>query len=357
MKKLFIISAALLLGTLATWAQVVPGLSFTIYPKESGSFVLWYSTKNAPSTNVMQVDWGNGILQVYNDQAETGSETSKYVDGTVTKGKAIKVYSNYLEAFLVNEEATAIKCEANNPELQYFYYWHNDLSPADLEAFYMSLKDRNGNDWGELHLSNRTSIVNDGGNILKSNGFIALDKKWYVCSTKKEAGSFSERTNWFMDENSAKENLIPAITLQSPTTTDITDLQLGIKQSPQLPWDLSTSIVRIDDGTNNHKSLEVSSYESDAEFFNAPKLTVKGTDATGLIKIYGASVSHIFTFQISALNLSNTTNLRYIRINNCNKLSNIPGLENQKLLEELDLMNNALAVGGAYLHLIQPNFE
>ena len=326
--------------------KVVPSLSFTIRPNSSGSFSIWYSTKNATKYNAVLVDWGDGELLSYEASNEGGSNPNKQISGNVTLGKAIKVYSNFIEALLISSAAESIVFSTNNQNLEYFYYTRGNLSSEALEHLYMSLNNRGGKNWGELHLTVETTVATASDNILKSNAFIAIDKHWLVCSRKEWVGDFQTRTYWFMDENSAKANLIPAITLQTPTTADITDLQLGINERPEYPYNVATSLIRIDDGTTNHKSVSASRYATNSEFsINAPKLTVKGTDATSSIKIYGALVSHIKTEQISALDLSRTSNLRGLNVMNCNKLTDIPGLKAQTLLEVLNLNNNISLTG------------
>ena len=339
MKKLFIILAALLLGTFATWAQL-PGLSFTIWPQATGPFELSYSTYNAPNANNVFVDWGDGN-PIGNGKAETGSNPSKIISGAVTVRKPIKIYSNYLDAIEIRTPSVLINCENNNPQLQYIYYFKDNLSPQNLETLYLSLYDRNSKtNWGELHLSQTANIADAGNNIRQSNAFMAIDKKWHVCSMKARTGSSSARINWELNEANCKTYLIPAITLQTPTTANITDLQLGIKQNSQWIWSINSSTVSIVDGNNSVKSVNVSSYTTYFEFAsNAPKLTVKGIVAPGTIRIYGAMVSDIATKQISALSLLNTSNMRYINTSNCS-LTEIPGLTSQTILEELYLNNN-----------------
>ena len=340
MKKTLLLTATLILTAIASWAQ--NALSFTIYPTKTGPFTIFYSTYNTPSTNAMQVDWGDGQLKIENGKAETGSDPSKVIQGTVTAGIPIKLYSNCIDAILIESYAKSIRCDGNNPQLQYIYYLKDDLSSVDLEALYMSLIDRNGKtDWGELHLSKALNVTNAGPNILKSNAFAPIKKKWHVCSWKEWTGSFANRTNWHLTEAVATANLIPAITLQTTTTANMTDLQLGIKDSPQLPWIVNTSLIRIDDGTTNHQFVEVSRYSTNDEFgSNAPKKNVKGTGTTGEVKIYGAMVSHIKTNDIRSLNINNLTNLRYLLTNNSNYITDILGINQQKSLNYLDLSGN-----------------
>ena len=82
MKKIYLLTAVLILGTFTAWAQT-NALSFTIYPAETGPCTIYYSTKNPPSTKVMQVDWGDGIVKDYNDVATTGSDPTIQIYGTV----------------------------------------------------------------------------------------------------------------------------------------------------------------------------------------------------------------------------------------------------------------------------------
>ncbi len=342
MKKTLLVTAMLILGTLSTMAQT-NGLSFTIYPDASGTFTIWYSTKNAPSTNVMEVNWGDGNVVVYNDKAETGSDPTKMIYGTVSPTSPIKLYSNCIEAIYILYAAKGIRCEANNPRCQYIYYFHDNLSPEDLEALYMSLNDGSSFGWGELYLSENVQTIGDAGdNILKSNAFITTTKNWRVCSWKAWSGTVTERMHWSLTEALATTYLKPAIKFKTPTTANMTDLQIGIMDSPEWPWFVNKSMIRIDDGTNNNKSLEVLRYATEDEFLNnAPKLTIKGTGTTGEVKIYGAMVSHIKTDQISFLDLTRLTNLRYLRINNCDNFEYLFGITKQTNLEYLNLNNNA----------------
>src|SRR5690554_185338 len=140
MKKIFLLSAALLLCTLATWAQL-PAPSFTIWPESSGNFTIYYSTYGAPTGNVVWVNWGDGIVEGF-ERNNNGSNPNKGFSGNVTKGTPIKIYSNYLDAIEIHTRAAAIKCESNNPQLQYIYYFEDNLSPMALEALYESLIDR-----------------------------------------------------------------------------------------------------------------------------------------------------------------------------------------------------------------------
>ena len=339
MKKLALLTTMIICCTIATWAQ--NGLSFTIYPRSTGTFTIQYSTYNAPSTNAMQVDWGDGVLKINNAKSQTGTNPSLEMVGNVISNRAIKIYSDCIDAIIIVDKVLSFRCESNNPQLQYIYYHHNDLNPIDLEAFYSTLKDRGGKNWGELHLANDlSSIATPTTSFLKTNAFMALDKHWYICSTKAYSGSLKDRTHYYLDEGTAKSYLMPAITLQAPTTANITDLQLGIKQSGQLPWVISASTVRIDDGTSNLKSVNVSSYSTNTDFVNnAPKLTVKGMGAEK-IKIYGAMVSHIRTTTgklTNNIDFSNTTNLRYFYTANNEMLAYVWGLKNQTLLEEFHL--------------------
>ena len=341
MKKNLLLTAMLIFGTFAAWAQT-NGLSFTIYPEETGIFSFWYSTKNAPSTHVMEVDWGNGEIVVYNEDNPTGSDPNIQIIGSVTKTSPIKLYSNCIEAIIIQSSAEGIRCESNNPELEYIYYFNENLSPENLEALYMSLYDRNDRPWGELHLSQEGSLEEASYNILKSNAFITLSKNWRICSWKAWIGNVNERTHWYLDENLAKGYLIPAITFQTTSTANMTDLQIGIKDAPEWPWYVYNSLIRIDDGTDNYKSLEVLRYDTNNEFEdNAPDLTIKGTGSTGEVKIYGALVSHIQTNQIRSLNLDNITNLRYLSTKNSNDLTELLGINQQKYLDYLDLSGNA----------------
>ena len=338
MKKLFIISALLIISALSTWSQEA---SFTIYPEASGTFKIWYSTKNAApgSLDAVKVDWGDGVLKSYSEENDGGSDPTNKILGTVTANRPIIVYSNFIESILISNNAKAIQCEANNPVLAYIYYFQYNLSSEALEHLYMSLTKRNGKVYGELHLSQQTSIALAGDNILKSNAFIATDKNWQICSMKAYAGE--NRINWTLHETAAKLRLIPAITLQTPTTANVTDLQLGIKEIPNYPYSISTSLIRIEDGTENHKPASVSSYSTTIEFTrNAPKLTIKGTNGVSVIKIYGALLSHFRTKKISTLDITNISNLRYLNVNISANSTSVPGLENQKLLEYLDLSDN-----------------
>ena len=342
MKKILLLTAALILGTIATMAQT-NALSFTIYPAKSGQFIIWYSTKDAPSTNVVEVNWGNGGgLETYNSHHPTGSDPTKQIIGTVDRSNPIQIYSNCIEAILISDEARGIKVYDNNPHCQYIYYFKDNLSAANLEALYLSLTDGSNFTWGELYLSKQENIAGAGDNILTSNAFIATDKKWRVCSWKAWSGSVSERMHWSLSETLAKVHLKPAITFRTSTAANMTDLKIGIKDSHSWPWNVTRSFVRIDDGTTNFNSLEVLRYETDAAFLsNSPNLTIKGTGSSGLVKIYGALVSHFKTNQIGYLDLNNLTNLRYLYINNCNNLNLLTGLDKQIDLENLDLDNNA----------------
>ena len=342
MKRIYLLTLTLILGTIAAWAQT-NALSFTIYPVESGLFTIWYSTKDAPSTNVMEVDWGNGAgVQVYNGSFPTGSDPTKKIEGMVNRLNPIQIYSNCIEAIFIVSIVRGIRCGANNPYCQYIYYFGGSLSAINLEAFYMSLNDGSNFGWGELHLTEQDSISNAGDNILRSNAFIAADNDWRICSFKSWTGSISERMNWSLSESLARTHLKPAITLQTSTTADMTDLQIGIMEGHNLPWYVLRSFVRIDDGTTNYNALEVLRYETnDAFVSNSPNLTIKGTGTTGLVKIYGALVSHFKTDQIGFLDLNNTKNLRYLYINNCNNFNLLPGLYKQIQLEYLDLDKNA----------------
>ena len=342
MKKIVLLTAALVLGTIAAWAQT-NALSFTIYPDESGPFVIWYSTKDAPSTNVMEVDWGNGAgVQVYNDKAPTGSDPTIVIQGNVNSTSPIKLYSNCIDALLISSKARGIRCEPNNPYMEFIYYFNDNLSPENLEALYMSLKDRGDLGWGELHLAQQENIANAGDNILKSNAFITTDKNWRVCSWKEWVGTVSERTHWNLSEELAKTHLIPAITLQTKTTANMTDLKVGISDAPEWPWYVYKSFIRIDDGTTNFESLEVVRYATNTEFENnAPELSIKGTGSTGVVKIYGAMVSHFKTNQIRSLNLNDIKNLRYLSTENSNDLTELLGINQQKHLNYLDLSGNA----------------
>ena len=337
MKKLALLTTMIICCTIATWAQ--NAISFTIYPDASGEFTIYYSTNSTPSTNAVQVDWGSG-LEIYNDKAETGFDPKQKITGTATLGTPIKIYSDCIEALQIVSKAKFIRCEPNNPKLRYIYYFGGNLSPENLEALYMSLYDRSGKDWGELHLSDQDNVKFAGNNILKSNTFITLEKKWYVCSLKAWKSNFSERTHWSLTDGVAKTNLIPAIILQTPGIADITDLQIGMKDSPELPWAVSKSLIRIYDG--GWKKEEVSRYTTNADFVSgAPKITLSGTGVTETILIYGAMVSHIKSNTIRSLDLTNATNLRYLSITNCNFLTSIPGLSSQKNMDELQLSGNA----------------
>lgn len=342
MRKILLLTTMLIFGTIATWAQT-NGLSFTIYPEESGTFDFHYSTINAPSNNVMEVDWGNGQIVVYNEDNPTGSDPNIHIVGEVTASSPIKLYSNCIDAIYIQGKARGIRCEANNPHLEYIYYFRNTLSPENLEALYLSLTDRNDLGWGELHLTQQENIADAGDNILKSNAFITHEKNWNVCSFKAwSADYYYERMHWYLDENLAKTHLIPAVTFQTKTTANMTDLQIGIMDTPEWPWYVFNSLIRIDDGTDNHRSVEVSRYETNMEFENnAPKLTIKGTGSTGEVKIYGALVSHFATNQIRSLYLNNITNLRFLSTKNSNDLTELLGINQQKHLNYLDLSGNA----------------
>ena len=92
MKKIVILLAVLLISTFASWAT---GLSFTIYPDYTGNFRIFYSTYNAPAEFAVTVDWGNEEYHNF-PKAETGSDPTKMIQGSVTKGKPIKIYSDHL---------------------------------------------------------------------------------------------------------------------------------------------------------------------------------------------------------------------------------------------------------------------
>ena len=339
MKKIYLLLIAVLLSTFSTWAQ---DLSFTIWPEESGEFIIWYSTYKASGVAV-QVDWGDGIKKAYG-KAETGSDPSVLIKENVTKGKPIKIYSDYLDAIYIGGKAQAISCEANNPQLQYIYYLHDNLSPENLESLYLTLKDRRSkSNWGELHLTTETYPSNISNNIKKSNAFLAIDKKWAICSMKKYIGIVAERTHWWINSEVAlKSILIPAIEIATPTTANI-ELRLGIMPDMSHPAFLPFSFVRIDDGTSNHKSRQVRIHTSET-FWNSQKLTVKGTGASGIIKIYGAMVSHLMTSGISSLNFSGTTNMRHLRIDNSSNLNSLPGLNENKLLEYVRLYKTGFTI-------------
>ncbi len=340
MKKIFLLTALLILGTFATWAQT-NALSFTIYPEESGTFIIWYSTKDAPSTNVVEVDWGDGNVIVYNDKSSTGSDPTIAIQGTVNRTIPINIYSNCIEALLISTKVRAIDFWLNNPHLEYFYYFKDNLSSANLEALYMSLPDRNGIGWGELHLSQEENVADAGDNILKSNAFITQKNNWRVCSFAAWSGELYERMHWSLTDALATTHLIPAITFQTKTTANMTDLQIGIMDTPEWPWYVIESFIRVDDGTDNYKSLEVISYDTDRNFEeNAPELTIKGTGTTGVVKIYGALVSHFKTNQIRSLNLNNIKNLRYLSTQNSSDLTELLGINQQKHLNFLDLRGN-----------------
>ncbi len=365
MKKIYLLLIALLLSTFSTWAQ---DLSFTIWPEESGEFIIWYSTYKASGVAV-QVDWGDGIKKAYG-KAETGSDPSALIKENATKGKPIKIYSDYLDAIYIGGKAQAISCEANNPQLQYIYYLHDNLSPENLESLYLTLKDRSSkSNWGELHLTMETYPSNISNNIKKSNAFLAIDKKWAICSMKKYIGIVAERTHWWINSEVAlKSILIPAIEIATPTTANI-ELRLGIMPDMSHPAFLPFSFVRIDDGTSNHKSRQVRIHTSET-FWNSQKLTVKGTGASGIIKIYGAMVSHLMTSGISSLNFSGTTNMRHLRIDNSSNLNtlNVNGcdkldigvlnvLKNSKKLTEISIGSmgwDACALDEIYRNLYSP---
>ncbi|MGD9978764.1 MAG: hypothetical protein AB7S54_12620, partial [Bacteroidales bacterium] len=334
MKKIYFLLAALLLGTFASWAQ---DLSFTIFPETSGTFQIYYSTYNAPSGSCVFVDWGDGRYNY--PEAETGSDPSKLISGTVTKGKPIYIYSDYIDAIYIVTQSQAILCNGNNPQLQYFYYFKDNLSPQNLEAFYLSLKDRVGKDLGELHLSNKASISLAGENILKSNAFIPLSKNWSVCSKKAWTGSSSARIYWELNEANCKSNLIPAIEITTPSTANI-ELQLGMTPDSSLPWYSITSKVRIIDGNNNNTSEFIYRYTTESDFWNnSTKHSLKG----GKIKIYGAQVSHLSTSGISSFKLNGTTNMRHLRIVNSSDLTYISRLSDLNLLESIYLKNTGLS--------------
>ena len=342
MKKTLLLTAVLILGTIATMAQT-NALSFTIYPDESGSFNIFYSTKNAPSTNVMEVNWGDGNIVVYNNNIPTGSNPNFQIMGTVSRSTPIKLYSNCIDAIWIQSKSRGIRCEANNPSCQFIYYFYDNLSPASLEALYMSLNDGSFFGYGELHLSDNALTVGDAGdNILNSNAFIATTKSWRVCSWKAWSGTVTERMHWSLSETLATTYLKPAIKFKTSTTANMTDLQIGIMDSFEWPWVVYKSMIRIDDGTTNNNSLEVLRYTTEDELVNnAPKLTIKGTGTTGEVKIYGAMVSHFKTDQISFLDLTRLTNLRYLRINNCDNFEYLFEITKQTKLEYLNLNNNA----------------
>ena len=333
MKKLALLTTMIICCTFATWAQP-QGLSFTIYPEKSGEFRIFYSTYKAPSGKVLWVHWGEGD-QTTHEGISSGSDPQKMITGTVTYGEPIRIWCDYIDAILIYDRAEAIRCESNNPQLQYIYYFHDNLSPENLEALYMSLYNRNGKTGhGELHLSQTASIETASTNILKSNAFIPEGINWRVCSMKSFTGS--SRTHWKLHKNECEKYLIPAITFQTKTTANI-ELRLGIMPDMSRPY-LPYSYVRIDDGTNNHKSEFVYRYNSNTEFWNSEKLTVKGTGPLGgNVKIYGAMVSHLMTSGISSLNLFGTTNMRHLRIDNSSNLNSLPGLNENKLLEYVRL--------------------
>lgn len=339
MKKLALLTTMIICCTFATWAQP-QGLSFTIYPEKSGEFRIFYSTYKAPSGKVLWVHWGEGA-QTSHEGISSGSDPQKWIAGTVTYGKPIRIWCDYIDAILIYDRAEAIRCESNNPQLQYIYYFHDNLSPENLEALYMSLYNRNGKTGhGELHLSQTASIETASTNILKSNAFIPEGINWRVCSMKSFTGS--SRTHWKLHKNECKKYLIPAITFQTKTTANMTDLQIGIKDTPEWPWIVDKSLIRIDDGTDNYNSLEVLRYPTNHEFEdNAPRLTIKGTGPLGgNVKIYGAMVSHFKTNQISTLNLDNITNLRFLSTRYSNYLQELLGINQQKHLNYLDLSGN-----------------
>ena len=336
MKKLALLTTMIICCTFSTWAAT--DLSFTIWPETSGTFRIWYSTYNAPSGNVVTVQTDNEEFHNY-EKAQTGSNPSKLIEITATKGKPFKIYSNYLDAILISSKAEAIRCESNNPQLQYIYYIHDNLSPENLEALYLTLKDRSSkSNWGELHLTTESNVANISNNIKKSNAFITIDKKWAICSMNGYTGSVAERTHWWINSEVAlKSILIPAIEIATPTTANI-ELRLGMTPDQSLPWHSITSKVRIDDGTNNHKSEFIYRYTTESDFWNSEKLTVKGTGPLGgNVKIYGAMVSHLMTSGISSLNFNGTTNMRHLRIDNSSNLNSLPGLNENKLLEYVRL--------------------
>ena len=336
MKKLALLTTMIICCTFSTWAAT--DLSFTIWPETSGTFRIWYSTYNAPSGNVVTVQTDNEEFHNY-EKAQTGSNPSKLIEITATKGKPFKIYSNYLDAILISSKAEAIRCESNNPQLQYIYYIHDNLSPENLEALYLTLKDRSSkSNWGELHLTTESNVANISNNIKKSNAFITIDKKWAICSMNGYTGSVAERTHWWINSEVAlKSILIPAIEIATPTTANI-ELRLGMTPDQSLPWHSTASKVRIDDGTNNHKSEFIYRYTTESDFWNSEKLTVKGTGPLGgNVKIYGAMVSHLMTSGISSLNFNGTTNMRHLRIDNSSNLNSLPGLNENKLLEYVRL--------------------
>lgn len=335
MKKLALLTTMIICCTFSTWAAT--GLSFTIWPETSGTFRIWYSTYNAPSGNVVTVQTDNEEFHNY-EKAQTGSNPSKLIEITATKGKPFKIYSNYLDAIWISSKAEAIRCGSNNPQLQYIYYLYDNLSPENLEALYLSLNDRSSkSNWGELHLTTESNVANISNNIKKSNAFITIDKKWAICSTKAWTGNIAERTHWWINSEVAlKSILIPAIEITTPTTANI-ELRLGIMPDMSRLY-LPYSYVRIDDGTNNHKSEYISTYTNEIDFWNSEKLTVKGTGPLGgNVKIYGAMVSHLRTSGISSLNFNGTTNMRHLRIDNSSNLNSLPGLNENKLLEYVRL--------------------
>lgn len=146
MKKTLFFLAALMLGAMATWAQL-PGLSFTIYPESTSWFSISYSTYKAPAGNVVFIDWGNGVVEEYSNGNSGGSNPKVQISGIVTNGKPIKIYSKYLDAIEINFRAEAIRCESNNPHLQYIYYLHDNLNSQALEVLYATLNDRNSKAW------------------------------------------------------------------------------------------------------------------------------------------------------------------------------------------------------------------
>lgn len=338
MKKIYLLLIAVLLSTFSTWAK---DLSFTIWPAESGNFYIWYSTYKAPSGFAVTVQRDDGQFQNY-EKAETGSDASGLIEVIATAGKPIKIYSDHLCAIYITNKVQSIKCE-KNPHLRYIYYLEDNLSPENLESLYLSLNNRSGKDWGELHLTKKANTALLEDKIKKSNAFIALDKKWAICSFKTWTGNVAERTHWWINSEVAlKSILIPAIEIATPTTANI-ELRLGIMPDMSHPEFLPFSFVRIDDGTSNHKSRQVPMHTSET-FWNSQKLTVKGTGASGIIKIYGAMVSHLMTSGISSLNFSGTTNMRHLRIDNSSNLNSLPGLNENKLLEYVRLYKTGFTI-------------
>lgn len=342
MKKLFVLLSAMLLSAAVMWGQ--DKLALVIFPSNSGNFIIWYSTYKAPPTRAVVVDWGDGNKIVYNNAYPDGAIPQGEINGTVTKGKPIKLYSTCLDAIYIATKMDWIDVDSpeNVNNMEFFYYWHQNLSRFALENLYRGLNNRSGKEAGELHLINNQATYNNVGTyneIRHANGFSALEKKWYITSSKPIFHTkWSNRAHWDINtREKMQEFLTPAITM-SPDAGQT--LKLGSMDINRGYIGYSSSPISIVNKNNSFThSPATQRQESETSFSSTAMVSAIVAAGSNPIKIYGARVTHLDCEKAHITQIV-TNEMRYIRLGNSKATVTPAHVSNQTNLKMLNMYNS-----------------